>query len=245
MQNNMKRAITAVALAVLSTSAVAGTAGATETLRYDWRLRGALSWVARVRFPTSGTGVLQTAPRGSAVESHLRVSAGGKDFIEYQSRMDASAQRTLTSANGYQFGSRSERKETVYDYSANVARVAEREEGQLETKTRELPVDNARDVLTTIAYLREHAPSISGPLTTDVYADGKPYRVTIRPEGTKSIEYQGQDLKARVFRVVAAPGAKKKFPGLTVWLSQDEQHLPLRIVIDQQYASLDLKLTGV
>jgi hypothetical protein len=243
MQNN-KRIIAALALAVLSTSVVAGSAAAAETLRYDWRLRGALSWVARVKFPTSGTGVLQTAPRGSAVESHLRVSAGGHDYIEYQSRMDASAQRTLTSANGYQFGSKSERKETVYDYSANVARVAEREEGQFETKTRDLPVDSARDVLTTIAYLREHADSIQGSLTTDVYADGKPYRVTIRPEGTKSVEYQGREMTARVFRVVAAPGAKKKFPGLTVWLSQDPQHLPLRIVIDQQYASLDLKLAG-
>ena len=240
--HEIKRAIGVFALALLSSSAAA--APAAETLRYEWRLRGALSWVARVKFPTSGTGVLQTAPRGSSVESHLRVSAGGSDYIEYQSSMDAS-QRTLTSANGFHFGSRSERKETVYDYSANVARIAEREEGQTETKTRELPVDHARDVLTTIAYLREHAAAITAPLTTDVYADGKPYRVLIQPAGLKTIGYAGRDVKARVFRVVAAPGAKKKFAGLTVWLSQDEQRLPLRIVIDQQYASLDLKLRAL
>lgn len=97
-------------------------------------------------------------------------------------------------------------------------------------------------MLTTIAFLREHAATIRGPLTTDVFADGKPYRVQIRPDGVKSTEWQGRQVQARVFRVVAAPGAQKKFPGLTVWLSDDAQHLPLRIVIDQQYASLDLKL---
>lgn len=235
---NFQRTMAALAL----TCAVAGSAAADETLRYNWRLRGALSWIARVKFPTSGTGVLQTAPRGGKVESQLRVNAGGKDYIEYHSRMDESARRTLTSANGYSFGDRTERKETVYDYNANVARVAEREQGQVDNKTRPLEVNEARDVLTTIAFLREHAATLNAPLTTDVFADGKPYRVTIKPEGLKSAEWQGRQVPARVFRVVAAPGAQKKFPGLTVWLSDDAQHLPLRIVIDQQYASLDLRL---
>ncbi|HEY0141658.1 MAG TPA: DUF3108 domain-containing protein [Thermoanaerobaculia bacterium] len=235
---HFQRTMAALAL----TCAVAGSAAAEETLRYNWRLRGALSWIARAKFPTSGTGVLQTSPRGGAVDSQLRVNAGGKDYIEYRSRMDESARRTLTSVNGYSFGDRSERKETVYDYNANVARVAEREQGQVGNKTRPLPVDEARDVLTTIAYLREHASTLTAPLTTDVFADGKPYRVTIKPEGLKTAEWQGRQVPARVFRVVAAPGAQKKFPGLTVWLSDDAQHLPLRIVIDQQYASLDLRL---
>lgn len=235
---NTRRTIAALALAFAFT----GSAAADETLRYDWRLRGALSWIARVKFPTSGTGILQTAPRGGGVESQLRVNAGGRDYLEYRSRMDESARRTLTSVNGYSFGDRSERKETVYDYSANVARVAEREQGQTDTKTRPLAVDEARDVLTTIAYLREHANAIRGSLMTDVFADGKPYRVIIKSEGVKNAEYQGRQVPSRVFRVVAAPGAQKKFPGLTVWLSDDAQRLPLRIVIDQQYASLDLRL---
>lgn len=240
--HKIQRMIAAMAVAVLSTSAFAAHAATQETLRYEWRLRGVLSWIARVKFPTSGTGVLQTSPRGGGVDSSLRVNAGGQDYLEYRSRMDESARRTLTSVNGYSFGSKSERKETVYDYSANVARVAEREEGQTSSKTRPLPVDEARDVLTTIAYLREHAGAISKPLTTDVFADGKPYRVTIQPEGVQSAEWQGRRVPARVFRVVAAPGAKKKFGGLTVWLSEDEQRLPLRILLDQQYASIDLKL---
>lgn len=240
--NGSTRTIAAIALAVLGSSATATPAAAGEVLRYDWKLRGALSWVAGLKFPTSGTGVLQTVPRAGTVESQLRVSAGGRDYIEYHSRMEPSARRTLASANGFSFGSRSERKETVYDYSARVARLAQFEQGATETKTRPLPVDEARDVLTTIAYLRENAGSITALLTTDVYADGKPYRVTIRPEAVAAIQWQGRLVPARAFHVASAPGAKKKFAGLTVWLSDDAQRLPLRIVLDQQYASLDLRL---
>lgn len=237
---NIRRTILVFAVAFLAVPALP--ASADETLRYEWRLRGALSWIARVKFPTSGTGILQTAQRGGGVDSHLRVNAGGKDYLEYRSRMDESARRTHTSVNGYSFGSKFERKETVYDYHANLARVDEREPGQSDTKVRPLPVDEARDVLTTIAYLRENAATIRGPLTTDVFADGKPYRVTIEPQGVKTAEWQGRTVPARVFTVTAAPGAKKKFGGLTVWLSEDAQRLPLRIVIEQQYASLDLRL---
>lgn len=236
-----KKKLAAAAFALLSTAAFARPAAADETLRYDWKLRGLLSWVAGVKFPTSGTGLLQTSPRGNSVESQLRVHAGGKDYIEYRSSMDAS-RRTLASVNGYSFGSKTERKESVYDYNANVVRVADRDDDQTELKTRPLTVEDARDVLTTITFLREHATTINGPLTTDVYSDGKPYRVTIKPEGLKSAEWQGRQVPARVFHVVAASGATKKFPGLTVWLSEDAQHLPLRIMLEQQFASIDLKL---
>lgn len=239
-----KRFIAAMAMAVLTTSAVTVSASADETLRYDWRLRGALSWIARVKFPTSGTGTLQTSSRGGSIASQLHVSGGGRDYIEYQSLMDPTASRTLSSANGYAFGSKTERKESIYDYASNLVRLNEREQGSVARKTRPLPVDNARDVLTTIAYLRSHASTIRGPLTTDVFAEGKPYRVTIKPEGLKTTEWQGRQVPARVFHVVAAPGAQKKFPGLTVWLSEDAQRLPLRIVIDQQYATLDLRLSA-
>ena len=228
----------AAAFAVIS-SVPAYAADPTETLRYDWKLRGALSWIARVKFPTSGSGTLQS----SLGASQLRIDGGGA-FIEYSSRMDAS-RRTLASMNGYAFGSKAERKETVYDYSANVARLQQRENGRVENKTRPLPVDNARDVLTTITYLREHATALTAPLTTDVYSDGKPYRVQIVPDGRESISWQGRDVPTRVFKVVAAPNATKKFPGLKVWISEDERRLPLRIVLDQQYASLDLRLKAV
>lgn len=214
-----------------------------ETLQYDWKLRGALSWVARLKFPTRGIGVLHTgdADRGT-VHSELRVNAGGRDYLEYSTRMEESARRTLQSANGYSFGSRSERKETVYDYAGNFARVVEREEGVTDTTTRPLPVEEARDILTTIAFLRERGRSITAPMTTSIYADGKPYRVRIEPGGFETMEWSGRSVSTRLFRVVAAAGEKKKFPGLSVWLTEDDRRLPIRIVLEQSFATLDLRL---
>lgn len=233
----IQRTLAAMAMAVLSTSLFTPAARADETLRYDWHLRGVLSWIARVKFPTSGSGLLQSSPS----KSELLVQAGGKDYIQYQSVIDPGALRTLASANGYTFGSKKEQKETTYDYTSNVAKVVDRVDA--ETKTRPLTVEVARDVLTTIAYLRSNASAITAAVTTDVFSDGKPYRVIIRPEGVKTAEFDGRNVNARAFSIVAAPGIdKKKFPGVNVWLSDDAQRLPLRIVLDQQFASLELRL---
>ncbi|MGN6187213.1 MAG: DUF3108 domain-containing protein [Thermoanaerobaculia bacterium] len=245
MQNNFMKVAAMAALVALGSSAFANAAEAGETLRYEWRLRGALSWIARAKFPTSGTGVLQTQPRAGAVESQLRVSAGGRDYIEYVSRMAEDGEKTFASTNGYSLGNHSERKETTFDYVANVANVKEHEAGKVGSKTRPLSADIARDALTTITWLRENAASVSKTLTTDIYSDGKPYRVRIEPAGFEKTSWQGRDVQSRVFKISAAPGSKKKFPGLTVWLSEDEQRLPLRMVFDQPLgASLDLRLKG-
>lgn len=235
--NTLKRTLAIVAMAA-GVPMLAAPPASAETLRYDWKLRGGLSWVAGLRFPTSGVGILKTEEGGGVVDSHLRVSAGNHDYIEYRSRMDDSASRTLRSENGYAFGSRAERKETVYDYAANVARLQEREAGRVENKTRPLAADEARDILTTIAYLRDNAGKITSRVTTEIYAEGKPYSVLIQPEGTRTIN----EKTARGFRVSSAPGAAKKFPGMTVWISEDAQRLPLRIVLQQKYASLHLEL---
>lgn len=243
MHNKSRKVIALAVLVALGSAAIARTAEAGETLRYEWRLRGALSWLARVKFPTSGIGVLTTSPRGNSVESELRVSAGGRDYIEYVSRMAAFGERTFASANGYSLGDHSERKETTFDYVANIAKVAEHEQGRVGSKTRPLAADIARDALTTITWLRQNATNVARPVTTDIYSDGKPYRVRIEPAGLQKTSFQGREVSSRVFRISAAPGAKKKFPGLTVWLSEDAQRLPLRMVFDQPYgASLDLRL---
>src|SRR4051812_36146643 len=105
--STIQRKTADMVMAVASIAAFSRTAHADETLRYDWHLSGILSWIARVKFPTSGSGLLQT----SGSKSQLLVKAGGKDYIQYQSVIDPSVLRTLTSANGYTFGSKTEHKE--------------------------------------------------------------------------------------------------------------------------------------
>src|SRR4051812_25315543 len=99
---SIQRKIVATLVAAFGMSFFTPTARADETLRYDWHLRGVLSWIARAKFPTSGSGLLQTAPANGGVQSQLLVNAGGKDYIQYQSVMDGIL-RTLSSVNGYAF----------------------------------------------------------------------------------------------------------------------------------------------
>jgi Ni/Co efflux regulator RcnB len=240
----LPRLVAVIALASFATP-FAAPAAAGETLRYDWRLRGPASWIARVKVPVSGTGVLQTSSGPRGMESSLRVVAGSDGYFEYQSRMDELARRTYSSVNGYRFAGETERKETVYDYHAGVARTESRDEKESGTKTRPLAVAEARDALTTIAYLRRNAGSIAAPQSADLFSDGKQYRVTIHPEGVQPVDWQGRSVPARVFKVSSAePGAKARKGDFTIWLSEDGRRLPLRIVLQQRYAALDLRLRG-
>lgn len=234
----MRQLVLALLLTVVVVPASA--AGAAETLRYEWRLRSPFSWIARIKFPTSGAGVLRTEQTGAALESSLRVSAGGHDYFEYRSTMERDVSRTLTSRSGYAFGSKREVKETIYDYAAGVARTADQDEGVTEIKTRPLTQDEARDALTIIAYLRQHAARIRSPLSAEVFSDGKRYPVTIQPKGTRTYVWNRQQVPAAVFEVV--PAGQQKDGGFTLWLSKDERRLPLRIILEQKYGSLDLRL---
>ena len=86
----------------------------------------------------------------------------------------------------------------------------------------------------------QHAAGIRAPLTTEVFSDGKRYPVTIQPKGTRTHEWNRQQVPAAVFEVV--PAGQQKDGGFTLWLSKDERRLPLRIILEQKYGSLDLRL---
>src|SRR5512138_2431835 len=78
-----------------------------EEFRYSWRLRGGLSWIAGLVFPTSGVGNLKTVyPTGAdnSINSELLITtnegtSGG--FFVYESEMDGSGAKTLMTYHGY------------------------------------------------------------------------------------------------------------------------------------------------
>src|SRR6187455_987026 len=80
----IQRKIAAMMMAAGSIAVFSTTAQADETLRYDWHLRGVLSWVAGLKIPTSGAGLLQTSSADGGVHSQLLVKSDGKDYISYQ-----------------------------------------------------------------------------------------------------------------------------------------------------------------
>lgn len=222
--------------------------GAPEQFRYDWRLRGAVRLLAGFVFPTSGIANLRTVARGGdGLHSELLITApSGKagGFYAYESQIDSRRATTITTYHGYSWGSKSRNERTVFDYSNRVARVRRTTPEKVEDKIKKLP-DNEqefRDILTAIWFLRQNAGKITAPMTTSIYSDGTRYPVIFRPGERKNFTVGGKPTPAREFEIADAPGGKKWPGGVTVWVTEDERRMPVRIIIKQSIASLQLDL---
>jgi hypothetical protein len=221
-----------------------------EEFRYSWRLRGGLSWVAGFVFPTSGVGTLKTTfPNAGehAIDSELLITPtdGRSGFYVYESRMDEVGNTTLMTYHGYAWGKKARKERTIFDYVKRLAHVRKETPEKIETKTNPLPPTEMRDILTAIYYLRHNAATIRGPITTNIYSDGKQYPVMFRPIDAKVFTIENQRVNALGFEIVDAPGGRKWPGGVKVYLSDDVRRIPFRIEIVQSMASLQLDLQSV
>lgn len=217
-----------------------------EELQYRWKLRGPLSWIAGLAFPTSGKGFLRTIqPRENILDTELRISGDSREdgFFLYHSQIDESAGRTLMTYDGYAWRDKRRSERTLFDYVKRLARIRRENTERVETRVKSIPHDSIRDVLTGIYFLRQNASQIHAPVTSDIYSGGKLYPVVFRPTGSEMITFQGEKISTRKFEITAAPGIEKKWPGgVKVWLSDDENHTPVRIEIKRDLAALQLDL---
>jgi hypothetical protein len=222
--------------------------GNVEEFHYSWRLRGGVRFIAGLMFPTTGVGNLRNT-YGDKVRSELLITApNGKQggYYEYQSDIDGSG-KTLMTSHGYAWGKKSRTERTIFDYVKGLARMRKQTPEEVENRVKKLPAgeEQFRDILTAIHYLRQHADTLNQPITTTVYSDGKEYPVIFKPGTRRTFVVEGKTTAARGFEIVDAPGGKKWPGGVTVWLSGDEQHIPIRIEIKQSLASLQLDLQKV
>jgi hypothetical protein len=242
------RTITAALMMVASASAFGADMGSVEEFRYSWRLRGGVRLLAGLMFPTAGVGNLRTT-FGDTIHSELLITAPtGKQggFYAYESEMSDAA-KTLSTYHGYAWGKKSRNERTVFDYVKGLARIRKQTPEETENQVKKLPgsSEEYRDILTAIYFLRQNAATINGPIQTNIYSDGKEYPVIFRPGTTKPFVVEGKVLNARAFHIVDAPGGKKWKGGVTVWLSNDERRVPVRIEIQQSMASLQLDLQKI
>ncbi|HVS33895.1 MAG TPA: DUF3108 domain-containing protein [Thermoanaerobaculia bacterium] len=210
-----------------------------ERLKYRWSLEGGLAWIARIAFPSSGTGTLETR-EGSSVTSRLTLgSKGGSAY--YASSMAPGGIRTFTSEDGYSWNNRYEQHRVQFDYEGRVARVEKRSDDHgVKQKVRALESDTAQDVLTSIYYLRQNAASIKSRHTSTVYSAGKGYLFSFTPSPLTTLRVGGQDVPVRPFTIAPADGQKKG--AVKVWLAEDVERTPVRIEIQQSYGTLRLEL---
>jgi Protein of unknown function (DUF3108) len=224
-------------------------AGGVEEFRYSWRLRGGVGLIAGLMFPTKGVGNLKTT-FGDTIHSELLITApNGKQggFYAYESDMDDRGGKTLMTYHGYAWGKKSRNERTIFDYVKGLARIRKQTPEEVENKVKKLPAtnDEVRDILTAIVYLRQNATSLSQPLQTTIYSDGKEYPVIFRPGTQKPFIIEGKSVQAKAFHIVDAPGGKKWSGGVTVWLTNDDRRIPVRIEIQQSVASLQLDLQKI
>lgn len=212
-----------------------------ERLHYSWSLRGALSWIARVAFPTRGTGTLETVTSGANVHSRLEItSPEQKGFAFYESRMSADGARTFTSADGYSWNKYVEEHRVTFDYARGIARVEKRDEEGLQKKVRKLGTSVPQDVLTSIFYLRQNASQIRTSRRADVYSGGKPYAFVFSPRPITTLRVGGEEVRVRPFTIVPIDGERKG--SVRVWLTDDARRIPVQIEIAQTFATLRLDL---
>ena len=232
-----------------------GTATNIEQFRYSWRLRGGLSWIAGIMFPTTGVAAMKNVyPKSGEtnINSELLITAADQKsgFFVYESEMEASGQKTLMTYHGYAWGKKSRKERTLFDYVKRLARIHRETPDKVEDKVKPLSAeslqDNSlRDILTAIYYLRQNADKIHGPMQTSIYSDGKDYPVIFRPAESQTCVIDGRRVNTLGFEIVDAPGGRKWQGGVKVWLTQDERRIPCRIEIRQSFAMLQLDLSSI
>ena len=254
MRKLVKFSVAFLAAAILSSTAASAEAALpkSEEFEYSWRLRGALSWIASLKFPTSGVGELKTSPLpdSGAIQTQLLITtpAGRDGFYLYRSDIDPSTTTTLVSYNGYEWGEKKKSERTLFDYVKKLLRIRKQDANQVENEVVPLPGNSGsmRDVLTGIYFLRQNADTLKAPLKTDIFSDGKIYSVVFSPGQSMTLDVNGQKMASRVFVITAAPGQRNKFPGsVKVWLSTDSRRVPLRIEVQRSLAALQLDITAI
>lgn len=214
--------------------------GGVERLTYNWHLTGGLSWIARIAFPSSGVGVLETTQNGN-VSSKLLISTNdSKGYYLYESSMVADGLRTLTSRMAYAFRDSSRDERVAFDVANHSTHLQRTDGDGTEQKGYELKSAAPQDVLTSIYYLRQHAGEITAPKRAQVFSGAKGYDVTFFPQPAGVLSGR----RVRPFTIKASGNDAKRFGEVRVWLSEDAQHVPVRIDIQQRYTTLKLDLAG-
>jgi len=223
--------------------------GGSEEFHYKWRLRGGLSWIARIAFPTSGVAVMETSQDDEKMlSSVLEISVPSRpDFYRYESEIDPADDRTMMTNHSYRWGGRERHDRTEFDYEKGLSRRERQKEDSVDKSIRQIPKAPLMDVLTGIQFLRTSADEIQEEFDTEIYSDGKFYQVSFRPVPREYFAFGGETWRTRCFEIVAAKNAREPWSGgLKVCLTDDDRRIPFLISIKQgRLASLELTIEGI
>jgi len=211
--------LTAFVLALL-VSLGARPAAATESLNYQWNLRGFLGRLAGVVLPNRGHGELRTHPNDSGRVTELEITSPASKSGEYflyggEMRSDGTTARAWSS---YRWnGKQSDKRDKVEE-------------------------DGVVDMASGIHLIREKLPQSSMRLR--IWSDGKIYPVVVERIGAEKVVVPAGTFAATHFRVRGQKVAGERYwkGGLDLWLAQDEGATPVQIQVDRGFAHVRLEL---
>jgi hypothetical protein len=193
-----------------------------EVLTYGWELKGALSFLAGLFLPDSGTGILTTElPSGDVARSQLRIvsqQSASDEFWLYGAEIDPASGNTKEVWSAYKWrGKESSKRQTLTD-------------------------ERVIDVVSGIYGLRRDPPD--DPRRLEIWSDGKTYPVIIIPETERQIGVCGQRMKVQPYSIrgLDLPDRRHWKGRLEIWLAHDAQATPVRIVVDRGWARVRLDL---
>jgi hypothetical protein len=200
-----------------------------EQFDYQWSLAGFKGVVARLFVPGRGEGRLTTAPSGQddradLLTTELLISSNdGKEdeFWLYGAEIDAFRKRTVRSWSAQRFRGKS--------------RTKEREAGDIE----------ALDLASSIYYLRRERPDVSSE--QQIWSSGRLNPVLIQPGERGVANWKGREVATRSYSIegVSRPGRQKWEGHLNLVLTDDEDAIPLEIVVMRSGLRIRLELVDV
>lgn len=237
----MRKTLAAIALlagvvsAPLFAAPLSGNGG--ERLSYKWHLKGGLTWLAKLAFPSSGRGTLETH-EANTVHSQLTIQGEEpSSFYLYESVMAPMGTQTLSSRNAYALRDDHRDERVSFDPAKHTAQVQRFTNDGNSSKVKTLESAAQQDVLTSIYYLRQHADEIRTPKKAEIFSGASGYDVIYVPKPATTMN----NVRVRPFTIKPVD-TDGKIGEVRVWLTDDAQRVPVRIDIDQKYATLKLEL---
>ena len=107
--------------------------------------------------------------------------------------------------------------------------------------------ENIQDIVSTFYYLRNHPNvdklKVGESIAVDMFFDDETYKFKLKFMGRESIDTKFGEAKALIFRPLVQSGRVfKEEESLTVWISDDDNKIPLRIKASLAVGSLKADL---
>ena len=143
-----------------------------------------------------------------------------------------------------QEGSRHVTRGFVYDPAAGVVRIGTSLEKARDPQAATLPLDrDARDAIAALFLVRT-LPLVPGAsYQVPINEAGRSLRLDLTVVGLETVVVQGQSLRAwRLSPVLRQRVSRRRAPSATLWLSDDERHLPLVVEVSAAFGRVRMEL---